>query len=79
MPSSIWKKTADGLPPAQTGWRPVIAISKDLKGFPVVEKYDYSQRLKEWRQLDRLYCFPLEESIYWAYEEEVALEVLGEC
>ena len=75
MPSNIWKKTADGLPPADDK-RYVLAISKNWDCFPVIEKYVYRPRYGEWQMY--FGYFPLSESLYWAYEDELALEVLGE-
>lgn len=77
MRSSVWKKTADGLPPAEKKTRYVLAVSKDSDGFPVVEGYVFRPYYGGWRHLGCGY-FPLEQSLYWAYEDELALSVLGE-
>lgn len=74
MPSSIWKKTADGMPPPDAKKR-VVGIWMGLDGLPVIAIY--TCRRGEWRKWNEDWR-TLVETVRWAYEDELALEVLGE-
>ena len=72
--SNIWKKTADGLPPPDENKR-VIGIWMASDGLPVVSIYYV--RCGVWTEFDERWQ-TLKEAVYWAYEDELALSVLGE-
>ncbi len=74
MPSDIWKKTKDGLPPPDEHKR-VIGIWMASNGSPVLAFYTW--RRGEWREWDERWQL-LSETVHWAYEDELALSVLGE-